>query len=199
MARLQAELQPKEDEEEFYDSDDEEKESVEQDERSMPDSQVSNTQIIDTAPNFEPVNQEVHESSTKSGLQTRSVAVIPFGPISRFPFVPQGSNKHYPDVPDFYGDSTKWEAWQLHLDAKFRASAMLFPTEQSRIDYIRDRCKLTAFDVIKARCHPSRGNPYNTTHEILADLDNVYDDLSIFRFYVWQDGFGDTGPKHGQG
>ena len=86
----------------------------------------------------------------------------------------RGFNKHYPDVSDFHGDPTKWEAWQLHLDAKFRASARLFPTEQSRIDYIRDHCKSIAFDIIKTRCRIGNENPYTTAHEILEDLDNIH-------------------------
>ena len=234
LANQVAQLQPKE--EEFYDSDDEEKDSVEKKadlllrrtksglqasrfapasqesqifntenglqarfapasqhlntktglraKRSTPDSQVFNTQI-DTAPKNEPVSQEFHESSTKYDPQTRFTAVSPTfnthkdPEISGFPVASQGSNKHYPDVPDFHGDSTKWEAWQLHLDAKFRASAMLFPSEQSRIDYIRDHCKSTAFDIIKARCL-DKTNPYITAHEILEDLDNMYGEFDPF-------------------
>ena len=41
----------------------------------------------------------------------------------------QGTNKYYPDVSEFHGDDSKWEVWQLHLQSKFRASAILFPTE----------------------------------------------------------------------
>ena len=82
-------------------------------------------------------------------------------------------------MPDFHGDLTKWEAWQLHLDAKFRTSAMLFPTEQSRIDYIQDHCKSTAFVINKARCRLGNENPYTKTHEIL-DLDNIYREFDPF-------------------
>lgn len=153
--------------------------------RSTPDSQIFNTQI-DTAPNYEPVSQEFQESSIENSPQARFAAVSPAfnthkGPeISRFSVASQGFNENYPDVPDFHGDPTKWEAWQLHLDAKFRASAMLFPTEQSRIDYIRDHCKSIAFDIIKARCRLGNENPYTTAHEILEDLDNIYGEIDPF-------------------
>ena len=79
----------------------------------------------------------------------------------------EGKNKHYPDVPYFYGDRTQWESWQLHLKAKFRASGYLYSTPQLRIDYIRDHCKFTAFNVIKSRCTKSSINPYVTPKEIL--------------------------------
>ena len=52
---------------------------------------------------------------------------------------------------------------------------MLFPTEQSRIDYIRDHCKSAAFDIIKTRClNKNNTNLYVTAQEMLEDLDNMY-------------------------
>ena len=56
----------------------------------------------------------------------------------------QGYNNYYPDVPEFHGDRDKRDSWRLHLQSKFRASAMLFPTEKARIDYICDHCKFIA-------------------------------------------------------
>ena len=53
----------------------------------------------------------------------------------------EGTNKKYPDVPFFHGDKDGWDAWRLHLDAKFRNSAILFPSEWHKIEYIRDHCK----------------------------------------------------------
>ena len=83
----------------------------------------------------------------------------------------QGYNKYYPDVPDFHGDPEKWDSWRLHLQLKFRASAMLFPTEQARIDYICDHCKSVAFNIIKTGC---LDGTYSTAEEVLEDLRNVY-------------------------
>ena len=47
-----------------------------------------------------------------------------------------GNNKKYPDVPLFYGngdDREKWEGWRLHLESKFRQSAVLYTCEQDKI------------------------------------------------------------------
>ena len=65
------------------------------------------------------------------------------------------------------------------MEAKFRASALLYPTQQSRIDYIRDHCKSTAFDVIKARCLDTT-NPYVTPEEVLKDLNNIYSEFDAY-------------------
>lgn len=87
-----------------------------------------------------------------------------------------GTNKRYPDVPDFYGtkDRDKWEGWRLHLYAKFRQSSTLFPTESDKIDYVRDHCKETAFDVIKTRSDPFHQNPYVTAEEMVEELDAMF-------------------------
>ena len=85
--------------------------------------------------------------------------------------VSEGYNKYYPDAPEFHGDHDQWVSWKLHLQSKFRASAMLFPTEQARINYICDHCKSIAFDIIKTRCLDCT---YVTAQEVLEDLENVY-------------------------
>ena len=86
----------------------------------------------------------------------------------------QGYNKYYPDVPEFHGDHDKWDSWRLHLQSKFRASAMLVPTEQARIDYICDHCKSIAIEIIKTRC---LDGTQSTAQEVLEDLRNVYGEL----------------------
>ena len=65
------------------------------------------------------------------------------------------------------------------MKAKFRASALLYPTHQSRIDYIRDHYKSTAFDVIKAR-YLDTTNPYLTPEEVLKDLNNMYSEFDAY-------------------
>lgn len=76
-----------------------------------------------------------------------------------------GNNKKYPDVPLFYGNGInreKWEGCRLHLESKFRQSAVLYTCEQDKIDYIRNHCKNTAFEVIKAKANPASANAYLT-------------------------------------
>ena len=57
---------------------------------------------------------------------------------------------------------------------------MLFPTEQSRINYIRDHCKSIAFDIIKTRCLNNTTNPYVTAQKMLEDLDNMYGEFDPY-------------------
>lgn len=86
-----------------------------------------------------------------------------------------GLYKIYPDVVNFYGvdDIEYWEAWKSHLDAKFHHSAILFPCEQDKIDYIRDHCKSTALKRIKARAHPGSDDPYTSSMEAIQDLESM--------------------------
>lgn len=59
-----------------------------------------------------------------------------------------GKNKKCPDVPLFYGNGDnreKWEGWRLHLESKFRQSAILYTCEQDKIDYIRDPLQRHSF------------------------------------------------------
>ena len=58
---------------------------------------------------------------------------------------------------------------------------MLFLTEQSRIDYIRDHCKSVAFDIIKIRClNKNNTNFYVTAQEIFEDLNNMYGEFDPY-------------------
>ena len=87
-----------------------------------------------------------------------------------------GLNKRYPDVPDFHGthDRDSWDNWRQHLRAKFRQSAMIFPTEYEKIDYIRDHCKSVAYDVIKSRADDDSEEPYQTADEMVEELDSMF-------------------------
>ena len=66
------------------------------------------------------------------------------------------------------------------MNFKFKVNTILFLIEQSRIDYIRDYCKSTAFNVIKARYLRDVPDLYTTTKEILEDLDNIYDEFDFY-------------------
>ena len=95
LANQVARLQPQE---EMYDSDEEEQEPVERKVTSL---------LRRTKGDLH--SQQPQYPSTNNGLQTRSAPAsqqfdTKFGlEASRS----EGSNKHYPDVPEFYGDPTK--------------------------------------------------------------------------------------------
>ena len=57
---------------------------------------------------------------------------------------------------------------------------MLFPTEQSYIDYIRNYYKSTIFNIIKAR-YLDKTNSYIIVYEILENLDNIYDEFNAYK------------------
>ena len=105
------------------------------------------------------------------GTGTGTVAVTEGALVSK--------NKRYPDVPNFHGskdDKHKWDGWRMHLYSKFNKSAAEFPTEEDKIDYVRDRCKDAAFDVIKTRADNTYANPnpYLTVEEMVAELDAMF-------------------------
>ena len=92
-----------------------------------------------------------------------------------------GTNKKYPDVPDYYGDKAEWDSWRFHLDTKFRQSAVLYPLEQDKMDYIRDHCKAIAFDVIKTRADPmNTTDPYITSTEMIQELHSHFGDFDKY-------------------
>ena len=57
---------------------------------------------------------------------------------------------------------------------------MLFSIEQNRIDYIRDYCKSTAFNIIKIRCL-NIINFYVTAQKMLKDLNNMYVEFDLYK------------------
>ena len=62
----------------------------------------------------------------------------------------------------------------MHLQAKFRQSAVLFLTEYEKMDYIRDHCKIIAFDILKARADPMSDDPYVTSKEMIEELHSMF-------------------------
>ena len=181
-----AQLQHTPEEEAMYDSDDEDKEPVERKvtsllRRTKKDLHSQQSQYLTTN-----LNGASQQFDIKNGLQARYAPAsqqfdtkLGLESMETQP-ASHGSNKYYPDVPEFHGDPTKWEAWQLHLDSKFRASAMLFSTEQSHIDYIRDHYKSITFNVIKARCLQDVPDPYTIIKEIFENLDNIYSEFDSY-------------------
>ena len=89
----------------------------------------------------------------------------------------------YPHVAFFRGNNTDrdmYEGWKIHLEAKFRIDSHLFANEESKISYIKDHCKDSAFDVIQARIHPTSNNPYLTAEEMIGDLDLKFGESDDF-------------------
>ena len=86
----------------------------------------------------------------------------------------------------------------MHLHAKFKVSAILFPSEWDKIDYIRDHCKSIVFKVIKARADPDSDNPYNIADKTIKDLDSmfgVYDPITKAESKLHNSDFGMGGKN----
>lgn len=119
-----------------------------------------------------------HGSAPLSNLRSNNRPYTPVtGIATERTGIAVSNNKRYPDVPDFYGskdDRHKWDGWRMHLYSKFRQSAGEFPNELDKIDYVRDHCKDTAFDVIKTRSDMSHYNPYSTADEMIVELDAMF-------------------------
>ena len=50
----------------------------------------------------------------------------------------------------------------------------MYTCEQDKIDYIRDHCKDTAFEVIKTKANPISVNAYLSASEMIQDLENMF-------------------------
>ena len=62
----------------------------------------------------------------------------------------------------------------MYLNSKFLASQKLFSIEYSKINYIRDKYKDIAFNVIKVRAKLSNPSYYTLVIEAIADLNNIF-------------------------
>ncbi|KAF1980655.1 hypothetical protein K402DRAFT_275865 [Aulographum hederae CBS 113979] len=91
---------------------------------------------------------------------------------------PETSNNKWPDIKEFYGDTGKqrdeYPQWKLSILSKFRNSYAMFTNEQAKIDYVRDKCKATAFSIVETRADLDGLNPYNTFDEMIQDLDSMF-------------------------
>ena len=150
----------------------------------------------------EPSPLRLQPQPTNPGTAPRRIhTYTPVTNITSSTPIEPGRNKRYPDIKDFHGNSNDrdtWDSWKLHLRAKFKASAILFPSEWDKIDYIRDHCKSIAFEVIKARANPDSDNPYNTADETIRDLDSmfgVYDPIAKAESELHDSDFGMGGKN----
>lgn len=84
-----------------------------------------------------------------------------------------GSRKHE-ELPMFYGDHTEWRGWKNHLLSQVDACPQDFPTEQSKINYARNKTRKTAQDTIWFRAAIDSVHPYLYLDELVQDLENIY-------------------------
>ena len=83
-------------------------------------------------------------------------------------------------MSNFHGnekDQEEWDSWKNHLKSKFMMSWELFETEVSKILYIRDHCKDTAYDIIKSRVDLDSADPYLTASKMINDLEQNFGDF----------------------
>lgn len=72
---------------------------------------------------------------------------------------------------------------------------MLYTYKQEKIDYIRDHCKETAFEVIKTKANPTFPNAYHIISMMTQDLKNMFgnfDKLAKFDIFLRNPKFGMT-------
>ncbi|KAF1983897.1 hypothetical protein K402DRAFT_396099 [Aulographum hederae CBS 113979] len=86
----------------------------------------------------------------------------PFSTTSR----PERSSSKWPDIKEYFGDTEKqrdeYPQWRQSIFSKFRNSFDMFTSESSKIDYVRDKCKSTAFSIIES------------FDEMIKDLDDMF-------------------------
>lgn len=96
-------------------------------------------------------------------------------PASATPGKESEANSHnprYPDISNYHGKSSEdLEQWTAAADTKFARSWANFPTEWSKIEYLRDHCKDTAYSVVKLRSLRRSENPYQTAEQLINDLE----------------------------
>ena len=139
----------------------------------------------------EEIYQDVYDLDDEAADGAKpSIVRIKKSPTPRKPQIPPqsaaepllGTNKKYPDVPLFFGEKEQWDAWRLHLNSKFRQSAVLFNYESNKMDYIRDHCRGAAFDILKARADLLSDDLYTSIQEMISDLDDhcgIYDKMAV--------------------
>jgi hypothetical protein len=89
-------------------------------------------------------------------------------------------SEKYPDLPEFRGeeDADEYEAWKLHAYSKIRKSSSMFPSERDKIDYVRDRCKKSAFVVVQNRASHISEDPYRALGDMFEDLDQAFGNIN---------------------
>jgi hypothetical protein len=97
---------------------------------------------------------------------------VPFAAFPPATADPNAHNPRYPDISDYHGKpSEDLEQWTAAADTKFARSWANFPTEWSKIEYLRDHCKDTAYSVVKLRALRRSENPYRTAEQLINDLE----------------------------
>lgn len=82
------------------------------------------------------------------------------------------NNPRYPDIKDYSGKPDEdLEQWTASALTKFARSWGNFPTEWSKVEYLRDHCKETAYSVIKLHSLPRSEEPYESADQLFADLE----------------------------
>ena len=110
------------------------------------------------------------ESRGAAGAYSKSDT--PFAALTPTTADPNAHNPRYPDISDYHGKpSEDLEQWTAAADTKFARSWANFPTEWSKIEYLRDHCKDTAYSVVKLRALRRSENPYHTAEQLINDLE----------------------------
>lgn len=99
--------------------------------------------------------------------------------------ITKGMNKRWPDVELFYSthDRKNQRQWRINLMTKFRQSIVFYPTEQSKINYIRLKLRDVTLGVVQTRADHDGDNSYNTHAEIIIDLENFFGDFDKITIY----------------
>ncbi|KAF1985233.1 hypothetical protein K402DRAFT_405375 [Aulographum hederae CBS 113979] len=81
----------------------------------------------------------------------------------------------YPNAFEFHGtdkDKHLFEQWESRIYTKIRYGHK--SSLQAQVDYIRDRTKENAWDIVRTRSLPGSDLPYTSTVEMMDDLRRVY-------------------------
>ena len=132
---------------------------------------------------FDPSDDSSSDDSANEGehkikRESRGVAGAysqsgtPFAAFTPATADPNAHNPRYPDISDYHGKASEdLEQWTAAADTKFTRSWANFPTEWSKIEYLRDHCKDTAYSVVKLRALRRSENPYLTAEQLINDLE----------------------------
>jgi hypothetical protein len=113
------------------------------------------------------IKRESHGLMRRDRLDGTSFAKLPSPVVDT-----SAHNPRYPDISDYHGKpSEDLGQWTAAADTKFARSWANFPTEWSKIEYLRDHCKNTAYSVVKLRALRRSEDPYETAEQLINDLE----------------------------
>ncbi|KAF2395961.1 hypothetical protein EJ06DRAFT_560219 [Trichodelitschia bisporula] len=83
---------------------------------------------------------------------------------------------NYPDAPKFSGTDKEdnYLQWKMQVQSKWNMTGDAYESTWARINYLRDRCKGAAFQLICDRADPYGKNPYTSVDQVWADLDKYF-------------------------